>query len=228
MDAFVDSDNGKTANLTIGSTTSFAGDKNAYRLCVRGKLICKASNTGYTNYTLFHCVEQEGSVDAGQLENRVFEWTGIPRVQDPETGAAVGNWKDLHSGHALSSVQLCTGHNSKAVAGVLHNVAAAQGDTTFLIHGAHGDNEHEYHGERPLLRVASSGDHLVWCVKGSAELHPELLSGRYEKFVNGVAQAEPVFLQCNHDLSFTLSENVPSILAKIAELEAIIATLTAS
>jgi hypothetical protein len=78
-------------------------------------------------------------VDASLLANRVFEWTGIPRVQDPETGAAVGNWKDLHSGHALSSVQLCTGHNSKAVAGVLHNIAASLGDTTFVIYGHNGD-----------------------------------------------------------------------------------------
>lgn len=125
-------------------------------------------------------------------------------------------------------MQLCTGHNSKAVAGVLHNVAASLGDTEFVIHGHTGDTEHVYHGERPLLRVASAGDHLIWCVKGSAEIHPELLSGKYEKFVNGVAEPEPVYLQCNHDLSFTLSEDVPSILDKIAELEAIIATLTAS
>jgi hypothetical protein len=107
-------------------------------------------------------------------------------VQDPETGAAVNNWKELHSGHALSSVQLCTGHNSKALAGVLHNVAASLGETTFVIHGHTGDTEHEYHGERPLLRVASSGDHLVWAVKGSAEIHPELLSGKYDKYVQGV------------------------------------------
>jgi hypothetical protein len=56
MEAYV-GDDGHTANLTVGGIDEFASNKNVYRLCVRGKLMCKATNTGYTNYTLFHCVE---------------------------------------------------------------------------------------------------------------------------------------------------------------------------
>jgi hypothetical protein len=50
--------------LTVGSTGAFSADKNVYQMCVRGKIICKSLNNGYSNYTLFHCVEQEDSVDA--------------------------------------------------------------------------------------------------------------------------------------------------------------------
>jgi len=93
--------------VTIG-----AHDSNDYRLCVRGRIVSAGiDNSGYSSYTLFHhCELEEGS--ATGLVGRLFEWTGIPRLIHPVTGAEINTWKELHAAHSLSSVKLCQGHNS--------------------------------------------------------------------------------------------------------------------
>jgi hypothetical protein len=56
-DAVTHSTMSKPMALTVGSTADFAADKNVYQMCVRGKILCKTVNSGYSNYTLFHAIE---------------------------------------------------------------------------------------------------------------------------------------------------------------------------
>jgi len=51
-------------------------------------------------------------------------------------------------------------------------------------------------------------------------LTPDVLSGSYQKYVNGVLQPTGVVINCNADYSFTWTEKTPSVEARIAALEA--------
>ena len=126
-------------------------------------MIDGVENSGYSSFTLFHHCELEEGSPTG-LTGRIFEWTGIPRLIHPTTGAPISNWYTLHHAHALSSVKLAESHNSQRIAGILHDVAAEKEDTEFNIHGHHGQTIHKYHGERELIRIASAGDHCCWTV----------------------------------------------------------------
>jgi hypothetical protein len=56
-DSYTHSSMTKPVSLTVGSTATYNADKLVYQMCVRGKIICHSLNNGYSNYTLFHCVE---------------------------------------------------------------------------------------------------------------------------------------------------------------------------
>lgn len=178
----------------------------------------KTVNTGYSQFTHFHTAELEADIDVLPLIGRVFSWTGIPRMTS-ETGAEINDWKTLHHAHALSSVQLSDSYNDRRTAGILHEIAAEKNATTFEIPTDHGSLQHVYHGARILTRLASGGDHLVWCVKGGVELTPDVLGGSYVRYVNGVEQDDKVILLCNTDLTFTITQGVASLSDRIQALE---------
>ena len=205
-DAFLD------CLVTIGKE-----DSDDFQLCVRGRIISDGiKNSGYSSYTLFHhCELEEGS--PANLQGRLFEWTGIPRLTHPVTGAAVNNWKELHGAHSLSSVKLCTQHNSQRIAGVLHEVCAYKDSNTFNIYGPHGETRHKFHGERDLLRIEAAGDRLCWAVIGTYEMSPNLLSGMWTKYENGVEQGD-VLMTVNGDYSFSI-HNEEDTLSRLRSLE---------
>ena len=168
--------------LTVGTQ-----DSNDFKLCVRGKIVSDGiENSGYSSFTLFHHAELEEGSPTG-LAGRLYEWTGIPRLIHPTTGAPVSDWKTLHHAHSLSSVKLAESGNSQRIAGILHDIAAEKNDDEFNIHG-HVETRHKYHGERELLRIAASGDHLCWCVQGGHEFSGTMLSGLWTHYENGVDQ----------------------------------------
>ena len=198
--------------LTVGSQ-----DSNDFQLCVRGKIVSAGiENSGYSSFTLFHHAELEEGSPAG-LEGRLYEWTGIPRLSDPQTGAPVSDWKTLHHAHALSSVKLAESGNSQRIAGVLHNVAAQKEDDEFNIHAPHGETRHKYHGERELLRIAASGDHLCWCLEGGHEFSGQMLSGLWTHYENGVELGQ-VLMNVNSDMSFSIVDD-EGLHSKINALE---------
>ena len=173
---------------------------------MRGRIIAKGlENNGYSSYTLFHHCELETGNVTG-LSGRCFSWTGIPRLTDPANGAPINDWRTLHHAHALSSVVLSTEHNSPRIAGVLHEVCAETNSDEFNIYSAHGETVHAYHGERPLLRIASCGDHLCWVVQGAHELSHTALSGKWTRYENGVEQGT-VQMVVHPDMSFTITDD---------------------
>ena len=198
--------------VTVGAHSS-----NEFQLCVRGRIISDGiDNSGFSSYTLFHhCELEEGS--PANLNGRLFEWTGIPRLIHPQTGVSINDWRSLHGAHSLSSVKLCTGHNSQRVAGVLHEVCAYENSDKFNIYGPHGETRHKYHGERDLLRIAGGGDRLCWAVKGVYEMSPNLLSGMWTKYENGVVKGD-VLMTVNGDYSFTI-HNEEDSLSRLRSLE---------
>ena len=166
--------------LTVGTE-----DSNDFKLCVRGKIVSDGvENSGYSSFTLFHHAELEAGSPTG-LASRLYEWTGIPRLTHPTTGAPVSDWKTLHHAHSLSSVKLAESGNSQRIAGILHDIAAEKNDDEFNIHG-HVETRHKYHGDRELLRIAAAGDHLCWCVQGGHEFSGTMLSGLWTHYENGV------------------------------------------
>ncbi len=195
-----DSETGPVS-VTIGTS-----DSNDFKLCVRGRIICDGlDNSGFSSFTLFHHAELEQGSPTG-LTGRLFRWSGIPRLIHPSTGAEINDWKTLHLAHSLSSVELATEHNSKRIAGILHDVCAEKEDITFSIHAPHGQTTHKYHGERELLRIASSGDHLAWVCQGGHELSHTMLSGLWTKYSNGVDEGQ-VLINVNQDRSFLVVDD---------------------
>ena len=178
-DVYIHKDSGPVM-LTVGTQ-----DSNDFKLCVRGKIVSDGiENSGYSSFTLFHHAELESGSPTG-LSGRLYEWTGIPRLTHPTTGAPVNDWKTLHHAHSLSSVKLAESHNSQRIAGIFHDVAGEKNETEFNIHG-HVETRHKYHGERELLRIASAGDHLCWTVMGGHEFSGTMLSGVWTHYENGV------------------------------------------
>lgn len=76
-------------------------------------------------------------------------------------------------------------------------------------------------GEGEQKEIALTEDEL--CIKfnvtQSSQLTAELLSGAYTKTVNGVQQPTQIIMNVNPDMSFTWSENTPSLESRIAALE---------
>jgi hypothetical protein len=82
-----------------------------------------------------------------------------------------------------------------------------------------------------VLRVAGAGDTFVWVVRpvpSELSLTPSLVSGLFEKYVNGVLTEEKVVLTCHEDYSFQMILNIPSITSRLLALEEKLALLTNS
>ena len=85
-----------------------------------------------------------------------------------------------------------------------------------------------YHGARQTVEIADRGDAMVWiCLPLNSEIpaNPHMLSGKYQKQVNGVSVADEVIISVNDDYSFTITEHTSSLMDALTLLQAQVATL---
>ncbi len=64
---------------------------------------------------------------------------------------------------------------------------------------------------------------MVWIVlplNSEIPVNADMLSGSYDKSVNGIATSEQVVINVNNDHSFTVTESIGSILTALAALQA--------
>ena len=81
----------------------------------------------------------------------------------------------------------------------------------------------KYHGERQTIEVADRGDGLVWCVlplNSEIPVNPHMLSGKYQKQVDGIAVADEVIMTVQDDFSFTITEHTSSTIQALEALQA--------
>ncbi len=102
------------------------------------------------------------------------------------------------------------------------NVFAVTDGKTIKVDGREGTisgREHTLGLSGQIILTASEAT-ISFTATQTEGLTPAVLSGSYQKFINGVAQPTGVVINCNADYSFTWTEKTPSVEARIAALEA--------
>ena len=74
-------------------------------------------------------------------------------------------------------------------------------------------------GENKEIVLTDNELCIKFDVTQSSQLTSQLLSGAYTKTINGVAQTAQIIMTVNDDMSFTWTENTPSLETRIAALE---------
>jgi hypothetical protein len=201
---------------------------NVPQLVVAGNILAYKSHFQAVNYSLSHHCETDEERLWDDFEGRLVSYTG--ESGGNHNAVAITDWKSGHMQHALSTVKLCTVREDVNWAGIVAGLTADKDATEIHIHREISHFQ-PYHGNRQTIEVVDRGDCMVYMVIPLAEEIPVdhvMLSGKYQKYVNAVLQTDEVIINCNPDYSFTITEHSDSLLARVALLEQIVATLTAS
>ena len=98
----------------------------------------------------------------------------------------------------------------------------ANKDDTEINYSGHVQHFAKYHGDRDTIEVADRGDCMAWVVlplNSEIPLNPHMLSGKYNKQVNGIGQQDEVIISVMDDFSFTITEHTSSIIEAIEALQ---------
>ena len=115
------------------------------------------------------------------------------------------------------------GEYAKYVDGVATgNVFAVTDGKTIMMDGREGTitgRTHTLGGNEQIALTANQATISLTATQTEGLTHA-VLSGSFQKYVNGVLQPTGVVINCNEDYSFTWTEKTPSVEQRIAALEA--------
>ena len=93
----------------------------------------------------------------------------------------------------------------------MHLASGREGTITGRAHTLGGNGQ---------IALTASEATISFTATQTEGLTPAVLSGSFQKYVNGVLQPTGVVINCNEDYSFTWTEKTPSVEQRIAALEA--------